>query len=77
MANKPGDISSWVNLLVLPLCIPKAFSPCNSLERRSSVKRQRQEECITSAICNWGVPGGNLQLVREVLAEASPSFIVE
>ncbi|GJY96150.1 hypothetical protein Tco_0512511 [Tanacetum coccineum] len=34
-----------------------------------------KEESITSAIRSWGVPGGNLQLVRETLAESAPPML--
>ncbi|GKE75245.1 hypothetical protein Tco_1537286 [Tanacetum coccineum] len=70
---KPDDISCWVSLLVLPLCLLKTFCPRSNLECKSANKRQRQEESIINAIRSWGVPGGSLQLVRETLAEsASP-----
>ncbi|GKE49771.1 hypothetical protein Tco_1481029 [Tanacetum coccineum] len=61
------------NLLVLPLCLLKTFSPRSNLECKSTNKRRCQEQSITNAIQSWGVPGGSLQLVRETLAEsASP-----
>ncbi|GJW30404.1 putative reverse transcriptase domain-containing protein [Tanacetum coccineum] len=70
---KPDDISCWVTLLVLPLCLLKTFYPRSNLECKSANKRQRQEESIINAIRSWVVPGGSLQLVRETLAEsASP-----
>ncbi|GJU41642.1 hypothetical protein Tco_1194599 [Tanacetum coccineum] len=33
-----------------------------------------KEESIANGILSWGIPGGSLQLVREALAEASPSW---
>ncbi|GJZ90220.1 hypothetical protein Tco_0662147 [Tanacetum coccineum] len=70
---KPDDISCWVSLLVLPLCLLKTFCPRSNLECKSANKRQCQEESITNAIRSWGVPGGSWQLVRETLTEsASP-----
>ncbi|GKB68617.1 hypothetical protein Tco_0930029 [Tanacetum coccineum] len=36
-------------------------------------KCQRQEECIVNAIRSWGMPGHSLQLLRETLAESSPT----
>ena len=44
------------------------------MECRSSIKRQRQEEYIANAISSWGTSSGSLQLVREVLADASPAW---
>ncbi|GJS87972.1 ribonuclease H-like domain-containing protein [Tanacetum coccineum] len=70
----PDDISCWVSLLVLPLCLLKTFSPRSNLECKSATKRQRQEECIASGIRSWGMPGGCLQLLRETLAEPAPSL---
>ncbi|GKE32435.1 hypothetical protein Tco_1451757, partial [Tanacetum coccineum] len=32
------------------------------------------EESIANAIRSWGNPGGSLQLVKEALAEHSPSW---
>ncbi|GJY22392.1 putative reverse transcriptase domain-containing protein [Tanacetum coccineum] len=73
--SKPGDISCWVSLLVLPLCLLKTFCPRSNLECKSANKRQRQEESVTNAIRSWGVPGGSLQLVRETLAESAPPML--
>ncbi|GKB71215.1 hypothetical protein Tco_0932627 [Tanacetum coccineum] len=73
--SKPDDISCWVSLLVLPLCLLKTFSPRSNLECKSANKRRRQEESITNAITSWGVPGGSLQLVRETLAESAPPML--
>ncbi|GJZ23041.1 hypothetical protein Tco_0560500 [Tanacetum coccineum] len=70
----PDDISCWVSLLVLPLCLLKTFCSRNNLECKSGIKRQRQEESIVNAIRSWGIPGGSLQLVREALAEPSISW---
>ncbi|GJZ19008.1 hypothetical protein Tco_0555598 [Tanacetum coccineum] len=72
---KPDDISCWVSLLVLPLCLLKTFCPRSNLECKSANKRQLQEESITNAIRSWGVPGGSLQLVRETLAESGPHML--
>nr|GEW49162.1 reverse transcriptase domain-containing protein [Tanacetum cinerariifolium] len=44
------DISCWVSLLVLPLCLLKTFRPRSNLECKSAIKRQRQEESIVNAI---------------------------
>ncbi|GJU30258.1 hypothetical protein Tco_1173847 [Tanacetum coccineum] len=70
--SKSDDISCWVSLLVLPLCLLKTFCPRSNLERKSANKRHRQEESITNAIRSWSVPGGSLQLVRETLAQSAP-----
>ncbi|GJX33236.1 putative reverse transcriptase domain-containing protein [Tanacetum coccineum] len=72
---KPDDISCWVSLLALPLCLLKTFRPRSNLECKSAIKRQRQEECIVNAIRSWGTPGGSFQLLRETLAESSPTFL--
>ncbi|GJZ43899.1 hypothetical protein Tco_0591154 [Tanacetum coccineum] len=68
---KPDDISCWVSLLVLPLCILKTFCPRSNLKCKSAIRRQRQEESIVNAIRSWGMPGDSLQLLRETLTESS------
>ncbi|GJR99228.1 hypothetical protein Tco_0315737 [Tanacetum coccineum] len=70
----PDDISCWVSLLVLPLCLLKTFCPRSNLEYKSTIKRQRQEESIVNAIRSWSLPGDSLQLMRETLVESSPPF---
>ncbi|GKB71595.1 hypothetical protein Tco_0933007 [Tanacetum coccineum] len=59
--DKPDDISCWVSLLVLPLCILKTFRPRSNLECKSLIKRQRQEESIVNAIRSWGIPGDRIK----------------
>ncbi|GJT51648.1 putative RNA-directed DNA polymerase, eukaryota, reverse transcriptase zinc-binding domain protein, partial [Tanacetum coccineum] len=68
---RPNDISCWVSLLVLSLCILKTFYPRNNIECKSAIKRQHQEESIHNAIRSWSLPGGSMQLRRETLAESS------
>ncbi|GJZ83117.1 hypothetical protein Tco_0648290 [Tanacetum coccineum] len=68
----PDDISCWVSLLVLPLCLFKTFYPRSNLECKSAIKRQRQEESIVNVIRSWSLSGGILQLMKEALAESSP-----
>ncbi|GJV50135.1 hypothetical protein Tco_1440347 [Tanacetum coccineum] len=68
----PDDISCWVSLLVLPLCLLKTFRPRSNLECKSAIKRQRQEESIVNAIRSWSLPGGSMQVMGETLAESSP-----
>nr|GEV55546.1 hypothetical protein [Tanacetum cinerariifolium] len=65
----PDDISYWVSLLVLPLCLLKSFCPTSNLECKSAIKHQRQEESIVNVIQSWSLPGGSLQVMRETLAE--------
>ncbi|CAL1360041.1 unnamed protein product [Linum trigynum] len=72
----PGDLSCWIRLLVLSLCVLKTFYPRSNLECRSADRRLRQEESVTSAIIVWG-SGGSLQLLRVTLDEVPPPFSVE
>nr|GEU78545.1 hypothetical protein [Tanacetum cinerariifolium] len=44
------------------------------LDKKSAIRRQCQEESIANAIQSWGMSGGSLRLVREALAEPSPSW---
>ncbi|GKE41093.1 hypothetical protein Tco_1464498 [Tanacetum coccineum] len=73
--RKPDDISCWVSLLALPLCLLKTFRPRSNLECKYAIKRQCQEESIVNAIRSWGTPGGSLQLLKETLTESSPTFL--
>ncbi|GJS58737.1 hypothetical protein Tco_0653521 [Tanacetum coccineum] len=73
--HKPDDISCWVSLLALPLCLLKTFFSRSNLECKSAIKRQRQEESIVNAILSWGMPSGILLLLKETLAESSPTFL--
>ncbi|GJY25966.1 hypothetical protein Tco_0400692, partial [Tanacetum coccineum] len=68
----PDDISCWVSLLVLPICLLKTFRPRSNLECKSAIKRQRQKESIVNAIRSWSLPGGSMQIMRDTLAESSP-----
>ncbi|GKB00095.1 putative reverse transcriptase domain-containing protein [Tanacetum coccineum] len=52
---KPDDISCWVRLLVLPLCLLKTFCPRSNLECKSANKRNAGKVCITMHPF-WGVP---------------------
>ncbi|GJU06979.1 hypothetical protein Tco_1123409 [Tanacetum coccineum] len=61
---KHDDISCWVSLLVLPLCLLRTFCPRSNIKCKYGIKRQRQEESIVNAIRSWSVYGGSLQLVR-------------
>ncbi|GJZ67415.1 hypothetical protein Tco_0630655 [Tanacetum coccineum] len=72
---KPDDISCWVSLLALPICLLKTFRPRSNLECKSAIKRQSQEESIVKAIRSWGTSGGSFQLLRKTLAESSPAFL--
>ncbi|GJT84806.1 hypothetical protein Tco_1066523 [Tanacetum coccineum] len=71
----PNDISCWVSLLVLPLCLLKTFRPRSNLKCKLAIKRQRQEESIINAIRSLSFPGGSLQVMKETLAESSPPFL--
>ncbi|GKF31906.1 hypothetical protein Tco_0101704 [Tanacetum coccineum] len=46
----PDDISCWIILLVLPLCLLRNFCPRSNIECKSCIKRQRQEDNIVNAI---------------------------
>ena len=73
--GQPDDISCWVQLLVLPLCVLRTFSPRSCRERRSSVRRHLQEEGILSALRLWGEPGGTWALVQDALAASPPRSV--
>ncbi|GJV17233.1 hypothetical protein Tco_1362556 [Tanacetum coccineum] len=70
----PGDLSAWVQLLILPCCALSSFVPTNRAQPRSSERYRCQYECISHAILRWRDPVERLGLVVDRLAEATSSF---
>ncbi|GJY65899.1 putative reverse transcriptase domain-containing protein [Tanacetum coccineum] len=70
----PGDLSVWVQLLILPCCVLSTFVPTNRAQRRSGERERCQFECISRAILRWRDPVDRLRLVSDRLAELTPSF---
>ncbi|KAL8127113.1 hypothetical protein AgCh_014143 [Apium graveolens] len=64
----PADLSSWVQLLILPCCTLSSFVPSNRAQRRSGERERRQLEHISSAILRWRDPGDRMGLVKDRLA---------
>ena len=69
-----GDLSAWVQLLILPCCVLTTFEPANRAQRRSGERARCQFDCISRAILRWRDPGERVGLVRDRLAAVSPSF---
>nr|GEZ97617.1 hypothetical protein [Tanacetum cinerariifolium] len=72
--GSPGDISVWVQLLILPCCVLSAFVPTNRAQRRSGERERCQLEHISRAILRWRDPIERLGLVSGRLADLTPSF---
>ncbi|GJR22593.1 hypothetical protein Tco_0971120 [Tanacetum coccineum] len=70
----PGDLSVWVQLLILPCCVLSTFVPTNRAQRRSGERERCQFESISRAILRWKDPVDRLGLVSDRLAELTPSF---
>ncbi|GJW41559.1 hypothetical protein Tco_0067404 [Tanacetum coccineum] len=70
----PGDLSVWVQLLILPCCVLSTFVPTNKAQRRSGERERCQFECISCVILRWRDPVDKLRLVSDRLAELTPSF---
>ncbi|GJX42562.1 putative ribonuclease H-like domain-containing protein, partial [Tanacetum coccineum] len=60
----PDDISCWVSLLVLPLCILKTSCLRSNLKCKSAIKHQRQEKSIVNAIRSWSLPAVVLDMIK-------------
>lgn len=70
---RPGDLSSWVQLLVLPCCILCSFLPKNKSEGRSGVRQRCQFDSISRALLRWRDPSDRLRLVLDRLSDVAPS----
>ncbi|GKF34788.1 hypothetical protein Tco_0107988, partial [Tanacetum coccineum] len=71
--GSPGDMSVWVQLLILPCCVLSTFVPSNRAQQRSGERERCQFECISRAIRRWRDPVDRLVLVSGRLAELTPS----
>jgi hypothetical protein len=69
----PGDLSAWVQLLILPPCVLTTFVPTNRAQRRSGERERCQLDGISRAILRWRDPVDRLGLVKDRLAEVPPS----
>ncbi|PWA64162.1 hypothetical protein CTI12_AA347150 [Artemisia annua] len=65
----PGDLSMWVQLLILPCCVLSTFVPTNRAQRRSGERERCQFDCISRAILRWRDPVDRFGLVMDRLAE--------
>ncbi|KAL8103791.1 hypothetical protein AgCh_028116 [Apium graveolens] len=63
-----ADLSSWVQLLILPCCTLSSFVPSNRAQRRSGERERCQFEHISSAILRWRDSGDRMGLVKDRLA---------
>ena len=71
---RPGDLSAWVQLVILPSCVLSTYVPTNRAQRRSGERERHQLDSITRAILRWKDPADRLGLVKDRLAVVPPSF---
>lgn len=64
---KPLDSSSWIQLLLLPVCTLKLFIPISNLEARSGTRKRLQIAAINQALLQWREPSDCLILTRKLL----------
>ncbi|PWA91448.1 hypothetical protein CTI12_AA093400 [Artemisia annua] len=57
----PGDLSVWVQLLILPCCVLTTLMPTNRAQRRSGERERCQFESISRAILRWRDPADRKQ----------------
>ncbi|PWA62507.1 hypothetical protein CTI12_AA360760 [Artemisia annua] len=69
----PGDLSVWVQLIILPSCVLSTFVPTNRAQRRTGERERCQFECISQAILRWRDPVDRLGLVLDRLVEVTPA----
>ncbi|KAL8121383.1 hypothetical protein AgCh_018206 [Apium graveolens] len=63
----PTDLSSWVQLLILPCCTLSSFVPSNRAQRRSGERERCQFEHISSTILRGRDSGDRMGLVKDRL----------
>lgn len=63
----PREISSWIKLVLLPICTLNLYTPKNSSEECSGTKKKLQIECINQALSKWREPNGCINLITKLL----------
>ncbi|XP_026422218.1 uncharacterized protein LOC113318286 [Papaver somniferum] len=64
-----GDTSTWIQLILFPICILRVYSPKCSFEEKSSIRNKLQAASINQAIMRWREPNGCSFLVHKILEE--------
>ncbi|KAK1397924.1 hypothetical protein POM88_007787 [Heracleum sosnowskyi] len=54
IVSNPSSCDAWVQLLILPACTLRIFTPRDRQERRSGNKNALQQKHILSALTSWG-----------------------
>lgn len=65
----PWEITSWIKLLLLPICTLTLYSPKISSEARSCNKKKLQIASINQALLEWREPNGCLTLIHRLLEQ--------
>lgn len=65
----PGDVSVWIQLLLLPVCTLHLYIPKSSSEEKSGNRRTLQIRSINQSIVQWYETDGCIQLVQQLLHE--------
>ncbi|XP_026453451.1 uncharacterized protein LOC113354296 [Papaver somniferum] len=63
----PREISSWIKLLLLPICTLNLYIPKNSSEKRSGTRKRMQAASINQDLVDWREPNGCLNLINTLL----------
>lgn len=66
LAN-PSELSSWIQLLLLPICTLNLYIPNNASEARSSTRKKLQIAAINQALLEWGQPNGCIYIIQRLL----------
>lgn len=64
---QPTDLSSWLQLLLLPTCILRFYVPKSTVEERSGNQKILQTGSINQALAKWKEPNGCMELLQNVL----------
>lgn len=76
VCGSPNNVSLWVKLLVLPVCVLRVFYPKGCKERKSSSRKVLQQEHVSQAMGTWKEPNGVFKLLSALFDEKPPPRLV-
>lgn len=67
------DLSTWLQLLLLPICTLNLYMPMCSREERAGTRKRLQIESINQALFQWKESNGCVHIVEKLLAASKKS----
>lgn len=65
----PGNLSAWLQLILLPICTLTLFKPRRSAKKKSGNRRHLQIASIKQALATWKDPNGCFTMVNKLLQQ--------